>query len=85
MRVPARSLQRVGMGRALQLCPQADAGRTTLYSRALHHACVRLGGIHQFAVYIDVPEWRLEAWLQGREEVPMEVFLRAVDVIVGTP
>jgi hypothetical protein len=44
-----------------------------------------LGGLHQFAVYVDVPEWRLEAWLQGREEVPMEVFLRAVDVIVGTP
>jgi DNA-binding transcriptional regulator YdaS (Cro superfamily) len=73
------------METTLHGCPQADAFSTTLYARALHRACVILGGIHPFALHLGVSDERLEAWLEGRDQIPTDIFLRAVEVIVGRP
>ena len=73
------------MASHLHGCPEADAYSTTLYARALHRACLLLGGIRQLAEYLDVSEGAVEGWLTGESEIPQPVFLSAVDIIVGHP
>ena len=63
-------------------CPVALPSRESTYARALHRACVILEGIPQLALHLKVAEWRLRAWLEGREEPPLGVFLAAVEIIL---
>jgi hypothetical protein len=71
------------MNATLHGCPQADATKTTVYARALHRACVLLGGIHQLALHLDVSDEQVEEWLDGNDDPPMDVFLVAVDVVLA--
>jgi hypothetical protein len=73
------------MASQLHGCPQADAYSTTLYARTLHRACLKLGGLEALARHLSVPPKKLEDWLTGKTEAPLDIFLRAVDVIVGHP
>jgi hypothetical protein len=63
-------------------CPLAPPARETTYARALHQACLVLGGVAQLAVHLQVSEYAVNTWLEGREEPPESVFLAAVEIIL---
>ena len=56
----------------------------TVQARALQRAADILGGKDKLRAALRVPMVRLEHWLEGRSLPPMDVFLKAVD-IVSTP
>jgi hypothetical protein len=70
-------------------CPVAPSSRETTYVRALHRACLVLGGIAQLASHLSVSDYAVRVWLEAREEVPESIFLSAVEIILlaaeGTP
>jgi hypothetical protein len=47
----------------------------------LRRAARLVGGVDALARALKASTWKLEAWLNGHEPVPDEVFLRAVDLI----
>jgi hypothetical protein len=63
-------------------CPLASPSRRTTYARALHRACVILGGVTQLAAHLSVAELAIRGWLLGLEEPPESVFLGAVEIIL---
>ena len=63
-------------------CPTAPPSRESTQARTLHRACLILGGASQLAAHLGVPESSLQAWLEGREEVPQIVFLAAVEIVL---
>jgi len=63
-------------------CPMAPPARRTTYAKALHRACVVLGGASELAQRLDVPEISLRDWMEGREEPPEDVFLAAVELLL---
>lgn len=63
-------------------CPLAPPAHATVYARALHRACLVLGGVQPLAKHLEVSDTELKRWL-GAEEVPPErVFLLAVEIIL---
>ena len=63
-------------------CPAAPPSRESTQARALHRACLILGGVPQLAAHLGVPEPSLRAWLEGRDEPPQMVFLAAVEIVL---
>ena len=63
-------------------CPTPPPSRESTQARTLHRACLILGGAAQLASHLGVPEATLQAWLEGREEVPQMVFLAAVEIVL---
>lgn len=63
-------------------CPLAPASRRTTYARAMHRACLIVGGVEPLAAHLKVSEAELHAWLNGIEEPPHAVFLAAVEVLL---
>jgi hypothetical protein len=63
-------------------CPQAPAARRSTHARALHRACLILGGLPRFAVHTGLTEAQLRAWMEGAGEPPEWLFLVAVEVIL---
>jgi len=63
-------------------CPAAPPSRETTQARALHRACVILGGVPQLAAHLGVAESTLQAWLEARDEPPQMVFLAAVEIVL---
>ena len=63
-------------------CPTAPPARRTTYAKALHRACVVMGGASELAQRLDVPEVSLRDWMEGREEPPEAVFLAVVDLLL---
>jgi len=53
----------------------------TVHARALQRAADILGGKEPLRVVLRVPMIRLDEWLAGHSEPPMDIFLRAVDII----
>jgi hypothetical protein len=62
-------------------CPLAPPGDASVYSRALHRACLVLGGIEQLAKRLEVSDGDLRRWLGG-EQPPEHVFLQAVEIVL---
>src|SRR5438874_2201830 len=56
----------------------------TVQARALRRAADILGGKDELRAALRVPMPRLEEWLQGAALPPMDIFLKAVDII-STP
>ena len=56
-----------------------------VHARALQRAAAILGGKHKLREVLHVPMGRLDQWLDGKDDPPMDVFLRAVDVISAPP
>jgi hypothetical protein len=54
----------------------------SVYCDTLHRACEILGGAEALGHHLDVTSDQLEAWLKGRATPPVDLFLRAVDVVV---
>jgi len=63
-------------------CPLTPEAQRSTFARALHRACVIVGGVPELAGYLGVAEADLLRWLQGRDEPPFDVFLAAVEVIL---
>jgi ribosome-binding protein aMBF1 (putative translation factor) len=63
-------------------CPMAPPEHATVYARAIHRACLVLGGMQQLARRLDVSTKDVERWLRGEETPPEKVFLEAVEVIL---
>ena len=52
-----------------------------VHARALQRAADILGGKEPLRAALRVPMVRLDEWLAGHSEPPMDIFLRAVDII----
>jgi hypothetical protein len=57
----------------------------TRYANALSRAEKILGSRARMARFLDVPAEKIQAWLDGEELPPLEVFLRSLDVIADGP
>jgi len=67
---------------AAQDCPVATPARASVQARALHRACLVLGGVDKLAKHLEIPEANLLAWLRGDEPPPERAFLAAVEIIL---
>lgn len=64
------------------ICP-SPAKNENIHLRALHEACLILGGEHKLAEYLGVNVARINAWLKGEGRPPDAVFLRCVDLVLS--
>jgi hypothetical protein len=63
-------------------CPLAPPARQTTFARAIHSACLILGGVPNLATHLGVPSALVRDWLEGEVEPPQAMFLAAVEVIL---
>jgi hypothetical protein len=63
-------------------CPLASPARQTIFARALHRACLILGGVAQLATHLEVTELSLRGWLEAVEEPPEGIFISAVEILL---
>ncbi|HWA36764.1 MAG TPA: YdaS family helix-turn-helix protein [Burkholderiales bacterium] len=70
------------LGAAARDCPLAPPGHASVQARALHRACVIVGGAAQLARNLDVAVADVERWLVGDEAVPERIFLHAVEIVL---
>jgi len=70
------------MSAAAKDCPLAPPEHASVYARALHRACLVLGGVDQLAKHLDVTGEQLRQWLRGEEQPPEGAFLGAVEVVL---
>lgn len=63
-------------------CGGAPPLRATVYSRTLQRACEILGGIRPLSQHLGIAAGELAAWIDARGQPPLDVFLRAVDVVL---
>lgn len=59
----------------------AAMGEPELYLRTLRRAAELIGGEGPLAVALKVTPSHLALWLDGNEQPPIEIFLRAVDLV----
>ena len=57
----------------------------TRYTTALTRAEKILGSRARMAAFLEVPAEQIQAWVDGEEPTPLEVFLRSLDVIADGP
>jgi hypothetical protein len=55
---------------------------TSVYSRTLQKAAEAAGGQKKLARVLRVPLMELEKWIADKDEPPMAVFLKAVDLVL---
>lgn len=65
-------------------CPLAPPPQVTVFTRVLHRACQILGGVEALAAHLKVSRTMLHRWLEGEDDPPAGVFLKAVDLILPT-
>lgn len=53
-------------------------------SRVLRKAAERVGSVQQLAARLGVSPWQLARWMEDRPEAPDAVFLKAVDIVLGS-
>ena len=70
------------LGAAAQDCPLAPPGHASVQARALHRACIIVGGAAPLAAQLDTALPDIERWLVGEEPVPERVFLQAVEIVL---
>jgi hypothetical protein len=63
-------------------CPMAPPEHASVYARAIHRACLVVGGMPELARRLDVPAPEVERWLLGEEAPPEKVFHQAVEIIL---
>jgi hypothetical protein len=67
---------------AARECPLAPPQHASVQSRALHRACLIVGGAEELAKRLEVSLPDIERWLRGEEPVPERAFLHAVEVVL---
>ena len=70
------------MSAAAKDCPLAPPEHASVYARALHRACLVLGGVGQLAKHLEVSDENLRRWMRGKEQPPERAFLAAVEVVL---
>ena len=63
-------------------CPLAPPEHASVHSRALHRACLIVGGVEILAGRLSVDVEQLKRWLKGDEVPPEPVFLACVEMIL---
>ena len=63
-------------------CPVAPPRRVTVYTRVLHRACQKMGGVAALARELRVGVEVLHRWLEGEDVPPSRIFLQAVDMVM---
>jgi hypothetical protein len=63
-------------------CPLAPPAHANVYSRALHRACLIVGGLDKLAERLQVPVDDARRWLQGEELPPDRVFVECVEILL---
>ena len=63
----------------------APMDQRTRYAKALSRAEKTLGGRARIAAFLGVPPEKIQAWTDGEEVAPLEIFLRSLDVIADGP
>lgn len=63
-------------------CPVAPPRRVTVYTRVLHRACQKMGGVDALAQELHVGAEVLHRWLEGEDVPPSRIFLQAVDLVM---
>jgi hypothetical protein len=63
-------------------CPLAPPEHASVYSRALHRACLVIGGIELLAKRLEVSGEDLSRWLRGEEAPHERAFLECVEIIL---
>jgi hypothetical protein len=63
-------------------CPVAPPRRVTVYTRVLHRACQKMGGVESLARELHVGVDVLHRWLEGEDVPPSRIFLQAVDLVM---
>lgn len=70
------------LGAAAKSCALAPDEGASVQVRALHRACLIIGGAAALAAHLGAPEDDIRAWLTGEREVPHPVFVAAVEIIL---
>lgn len=63
-------------------CPLAPPPHATVQARALHRACLIVGGIERLAEALGHPRGDLERWIRGEEAPPESAFHGAVNIVL---
>jgi hypothetical protein len=63
-------------------CPTAVPSRRTVHARALHRACVVVGGVAALAAQLKASEAAVRSWIEGIDEPPESAFLGAVEILL---
>ena len=63
-------------------CPPAPPQYASVYARALHAACVVVGGVDRIAAVLQVSTDDVKRWISGEEDPPEKPFLQAVELIL---
>jgi hypothetical protein len=77
-----RTIPLVRQKAAVKDCPLAPGDQASVQSRALHRACVIVGGGGPLAGQLGVSASDIRDWLSGVREVPHSIFLAAVEIIL---
>jgi len=67
---------------AARNCPLAPPQHANVYSRALHRACLILGGVEPLADRPKSSTDNIRRWLLAEETPPESVFLECVEIIL---
>jgi hypothetical protein len=82
-RRPRRTMSTMrNLSAAAKECPIAPPEQASVQARALHRACLILGGVGALARRLEVGERDVEQWVRGEIEVPERAFLFAVELIL---
>jgi len=63
-------------------CPLKPPASATIQARALHRACLIVGGLDRLAAALERPRADVEGWIRGDGETPEDVFRTAVEIIL---
>lgn len=63
-------------------CPLAPARTAGIQARALHRACLIIGGIDLLARHLDVAAHDLRGWLAGQAPTPEPVFHACIEILL---
>jgi maltooligosyltrehalose synthase len=64
--------------------PVVVGANQDLYRSTLKQALTALGGDRaQLAKSLAVQEWEVRQWLQGAEDIPQRIFLKAADLVLA--
>jgi len=63
-------------------CPSPAPSRESTHARALHIACLLLGGLPELAAHLKASEAAVQTWIEGRDRPPESIFLAAVELIL---
>jgi hypothetical protein len=77
-----RTIPLANHGGAGMNCPLIPPEQATVYAKALHRACLIVGGIEQLATHLQVPKELLERWIRGEGEPTQRIFHAAVEIIL---